>query len=74
MHLKQTQSLMFFAGASGMMIGDLLTTPNRSVQDDLDMLSELGLEAKVCGGKNSTPAISPPADQEKRTQLPVLQS
>jgi len=61
-HLGQLQPMIFTAGASGMMIGDFLTTANRSVQDDLDMLAQLGLEGSVCGaprpelGKPSTPA------------------
>ena len=48
-HLGQLQPLIFSAGASGMMIGDFLTTPNRSVQDDLDMIEQLGLRTHVCG-------------------------
>jgi biotin synthase len=48
-HLGQLQPLIFAAGASGMMIGDYLTTPNRSVQDDLDMLAQLGLKGHSCG-------------------------
>jgi len=43
-HLGQLVPLIFSAGASGMMIGDFLTTPNRTVQEDLRMLDELGLE------------------------------
>jgi biotin synthase len=75
MHLRHLQPMMFTAGASGMMIGDLLTTPNRTVQDDLDMIFELGLEPESCGGaelptgarKVSTPARA-------RGHLPVLQA
>jgi biotin synthase len=48
-HLGQLQPLMFGAGASGMMVGDFLTTPNRSVQDDLSMLDDLGLQGHACG-------------------------
>jgi biotin synthase len=43
-HLGELQSMIFFAGASGMMVGDFLTTKNRSVSDDLKMLHSLGLE------------------------------
>ena len=43
-HLGELQSMIFFAGASGMMVGDFLTTKNRSVSDDLKMLHGLGLE------------------------------
>ncbi len=36
--------MIFFAGASGVMVGDFLTTKNRSVRDDLTMLHDLGLD------------------------------
>ncbi len=49
MHLGQALPMMFSAGASGMMVGDFLTTPNRGVEDDLRMIDELGLETQVCG-------------------------
>ncbi len=42
-HLGELQSLIFFAGASGVMVGDFLTTKNRSVSDDLKMFRDLGL-------------------------------
>jgi len=42
-HLGDLQSMIFFAGASGVMVGDFLTTKNRSVSDDLKMLRDLGL-------------------------------
>jgi biotin synthase len=42
-HLGDLQSMIFFAGASGVMVGDFLTTKNRSVSDDLEMLRDLGL-------------------------------
>jgi biotin synthase len=48
-HLGDLQSLIFLAGASGIMIGDFLTTVNRSVADDLKMLSDLGFETTTCG-------------------------
>ncbi len=62
-HLGQLLPMMFGAGASGMMVGDFLTTPNRSVQDDLDMLTQLGLEGLHCGEQRP---------EMKRTRLPVL--
>jgi biotin synthase len=49
MHLGQALPMMFSAGASGMMVGDFLTTPNRGVDDDLQMIADLGLETQVCG-------------------------
>ena len=40
--LRDLQSWMFFAGASGCLIGNYLTTPGRSPADDRRMLSDLG--------------------------------
>lgn len=42
-NLGARQNEIFRAGASGMMIGDLLTVRGRESQDDLNMLAELGL-------------------------------
>ena len=42
-HLGELQPMIFFAGASGAMVGDFLTTTNRSVSDDLKMFRDLGL-------------------------------
>jgi biotin synthase len=52
MHLGSLVPLLFSAGASGMMVGDFLTTPNRSVEDDLAMIAELGLVPIACGTKD----------------------
>lgn len=41
--LGDMQSMIFMAGASGIMIGDYLTTKGRSVEDDLKMLDDLKL-------------------------------
>lgn len=41
--LRDLQSLIFYSGATGMMIGGYLTQPGRQVTDDLQMLSDLGL-------------------------------
>lgn len=41
--LGDMQSMIFMAGASGIMIGDYLTTKGRRVEDDLKMLDQLGL-------------------------------
>ena len=73
-HLGQLLPMMFTAGASGMMIGDFLTTPNRGPEDDLRMLEELGLKPYGCGTDHparpelaATPAAAP-----ERTRLRVL--
>lgn len=42
--LGDMQSMIFMAGASGIMIGDYLTTKGRQVGDDLKMLNDLGLK------------------------------
>ena len=41
--LGDMQSMIFMAGASGVMIGDYLTTKGRKVEDDLEMLKRLKL-------------------------------
>ncbi|MCP4713829.1 MAG: biotin synthase BioB, partial [Deltaproteobacteria bacterium] len=41
---KDAQHLAFLAGANGMIIGDLLTIKGRTVDDDLKVLRDLGLE------------------------------
>lgn len=41
LHLRDLQSLVFYAGATGLMIGRLLTTAGRSVEQDLQMLRDL---------------------------------
>jgi biotin synthase len=79
-HLGQLQPFIFAAGASGMMIGDYLTTPNRSVQDDLDMLAQLGLKGHSCGTTSPTTSAPPerpelaqrPPKSPARAHLPVL--
>jgi biotin synthase len=74
-HLGQALPMMFGAGASGMMVGDFLTTANRTVQDDLDMLAELGLQPHVCGDTRPelTRSTKPTHDpQPARTRLPVV--
>jgi len=44
--LGDMQSMIFMAGASGVMIGDYLTTKGRQVEDDLKMLDDLKLKAR----------------------------
>lgn len=64
-HLGQLLPMMFSAGASGMMVGDFLTTANRTVDDDLEMLNELGLIPHRCGDKR-------PELKRKPARLPIL--
>lgn len=44
--LGDMQSMIFMAGASGIMIGDYLTTKGRQVEDDLKMMRDLGLTVR----------------------------
>ena len=44
--LGDMQSMIFMAGASGVMIGDYLTTQGRQVEDDLAMLDALKLKPR----------------------------
>lgn len=43
-NLRDMQSMIFYAGANGMMTGGYLTTPGRPVEADLSMIHDLGLE------------------------------
>jgi biotin synthase len=45
-NLRDLQPLIFAAGANGMMIGNYLTTPGRPPEEDLKMLTDLGLKPK----------------------------
>lgn len=69
-HLGQLQPMIFAAGASGMMIGDFLTTPNRGVADDLEMLEQLGLRGRQCAAPR--PELTPPPARREVTRLPVM--
>jgi biotin synthase len=43
-HPRDLQSMLFHAGATGMMIGPLLTVAGRDVSHDLQMLRDLEVE------------------------------
>lgn len=45
-NLRDLQSLMFFAGANGTMLGNYLTTPGRPPQEDRQLIEDLGLRVK----------------------------
>jgi biotin synthase len=45
-NLRDLQSQIFMAGASALMVGNYLTTPNQPVEKDLQMLKDLGLDPK----------------------------
>jgi len=73
-NLRDAQSMIFMAGASALMVGNYLTTLNQSVEKDLQMLKDLGLdpswdnhgfsdqEENGCGcGKESCDTATAPA-------------
>jgi biotin synthase len=45
-NLRDLQSMVFTAGASALMVGNYLTTLNQSVEKDLQMLKDLGLDPR----------------------------
>ena len=49
-NLRDLQSWIFFAGASGTMTGNYLTTVGRSSEEDWQMLADLGLIVTPCCG------------------------
>ena len=42
-NLRDLQSLSLIAGANGLLLGNYLTTPGRSPEDDISMIHDLGL-------------------------------
>jgi biotin synthase len=47
-NLRDLQSWIFHAGASGAMVGNYLTTSGRQVEKDLQMIVDLGLRPESC--------------------------
>lgn len=47
-NLRELQSWIFLAGASGMMTGNYLTTPGRAPEQDRQMLADLELTVETC--------------------------
>ena len=45
-NLRDLQPLALLAGANGLIIGNYLTTPGRSAEDDLAMIRDLGFEVR----------------------------
>jgi biotin synthase len=48
-NLRELQSWIFLAGASGMMTGNYLTTPGRAPEQDRQMLTDLEMTIGECG-------------------------
>ena len=79
--LRELQSMIFFAGANGMMMGGYLTTGGRNHHTDLRMIRDLGLQIAACGD-GVHPAFEPVAAEnggeamatgaELPSRLPVL--
>lgn len=47
-NLRELQSWIFLAGASGMMTGNYLTTPGRNPEQDHQLLRDLGMTVETC--------------------------
>jgi biotin synthase len=47
LNLKQLEPYIFHAGASGIMTGNYLTTQGARLDDDLEMIAQLGFEALI---------------------------
>jgi biotin synthase len=48
-NLRDLQSMLFWAGANGLLIGNYLTTGGRPAEEDLKMVADLGLEPYLAG-------------------------
>ena len=47
-NLRELQAWMYYAGASGTLIGNYLTTLGRPPEEDLQLIADLGLKAVTC--------------------------
>jgi len=47
LNLRDMQSWMFYAGATSLLTGNYLTTTGRAVEQDLQMIKDLGLEPNL---------------------------
>jgi len=63
--LGDMQSMIFMAGASGVMIGDYLTTKGRQVEDDLQMLVDLKLRPREDTQQRRKQQVSQPISQQQ---------
>jgi biotin synthase len=65
-NLRDTQSMIFMAGASALMVGNYLTTLNQPVEKDLQMLKDLGLDPNWddhgFAGQEETPVQAQPIE------------
>ena len=58
-NMRDLQSWAFHAGANACMVGNYLTTPGRSAEEDAGMFRDLGLESTVCGPEPVAAEASP---------------
>ena len=58
-NLRELQSMIFMAGANGMMVGGYLTTGGRNHDTDLRMIRDLGLKVMACEGHTEHAASKP---------------
>lgn len=76
-NLRDLQSLIFAAGASALMVGNYLTTLNRPVEEDLQMLRDLGLDPRWDHDfadqdvEPTAPALRPPATRPEPVSVPA---
>lgn len=73
-NLKQLQTMIFQAGANGMMVGGYLTTGGRSHHDDLHLIRDLGLKVMSCAGTTEHEATVVPLPSRPAGRLAVLPS
>jgi biotin synthase len=66
-NLRDVQSMIFMAGASGLMVGNYLTTMNQPVEKDLQMIRDLGLDPQWGHG----PALSGTTSGANGSKHPV---
>ena len=59
-NLRELQSMIFYAGANGMMVGGYLTTGGRNHHTDLHMIRDLGLKVMACSGHGAEHEASKP--------------
>lgn len=57
-NLRDLQPLLLTAGVSGLMVGGYLTTPGRPVEEDLQMIRDLGLIPDTIPGGRATVSIA----------------
>lgn len=73
-NLRDLQSMVFLAGASALMVGNYLTTLNQSVDKDLQMLKDLGLDPDWGGEFDEADAGGCSDCEKASTEVPAASS